>query len=151
MKLHRDLGIGDDKAAWFVLHRIQETRCDNYARFVGPAEADAAYFGVPKRNKHADKKLNAGRGTLWKTLIAGVKLCASNRVAAHGLDGVDGETLTVIAKAHTEEGATVYTGGYGGRNEHETVKLSVDEHMRGTASARAGFMSKRCSCRELTS
>ncbi len=70
----------------------------------------------------------------------GVKDRASNKVAAHVVDRVDGETLTGIVLAHTEEGATVYTdehGGYeqlGGRYEHETVKHSVGEYVRGMAS-----------------
>ncbi len=139
MKLHRDLGIGQ-KAAWFMLHRIRETWDHNIAPFVGPVEVDEAYFGGLEKNKHAKKKLNAGRGPVGKTPVVGVKDRASNRVAAHVVDRVDGETLTGIVLAHTEEGSTVYTdehGGYeqlGGRYEHETVKHSVGEYVRGMAS-----------------
>ena len=72
MKLHRDLGI-TQKSAWHMAHRIRE--CWNAAadKFAGPVEADETYIGGKEGNKHADKKLHAGRGTVGKTAVVGVK------------------------------------------------------------------------------
>ena len=65
MKLHRDLGI-TQKSAWHMAHRIRETLAVTGNKFAGPVEVDETYIGGKERNKHADKKLNAGRGPVGK-------------------------------------------------------------------------------------
>ena len=73
MKLHCDLGV-TQKAAWHLAHRIRESWADGQAeRFSGPVEADEAFVGGLEKNKHADKKLRAGRGAVGKEVVAGVK------------------------------------------------------------------------------
>ena len=133
MKLHRDLGI-TQKSAWHMEHRIRE--CWNAAadQFAGPVEADETYIGGKEGNKHADKKLNAGRGTVGKTAVVGVKDRATNRVNAQVVERTDAPTLQGFVKSHTADAAMVYTDearAYNGlARPHEAVKHSVGEYVR---------------------
>ena len=81
LKLHRDLGI-TQKTAWHLAHRIRETWAGQQtAPFNGPVEADETFIGGRESNKHADRKLNRGRGPVGKVAVAGVKDRSTNRVS----------------------------------------------------------------------
>ena len=107
MKLHRDLGI-TQKSVWHMAHRIREAMRVDGPVFVGPVEADATYIGGCESNKHADKKLRAGRGTVGKAAVAGVKDRETNQVSAGAVPRTDGPTLRAFVHERTEPSATVY-------------------------------------------
>ena len=136
MKLHRDLGI-TQKSAWHMAHRLREAWNVESAKMAGPVEVDETYFGGKESNKHAGKKLRAGRGTVGKVAVVGAKDRTTGRVRAQVVASTDTPTLQGFVRETTEPTAQVYTDGeraYEGMPRmHEAVNHSVREWVRGMA------------------
>ena len=99
MKLHRDLGI-TQKSAWHLAHRIREAWADKQAPFAGPVEVDETFVGGLEVNKHGDKKLKAGRGTVDKVAVAGTRDRETGQVHAMPAASTDKETLQGFVHAN---------------------------------------------------
>ena len=130
------------KTAWFMQQRIREAfRAEGPMVFAGPVEVDETYFGGREKNKHASKKLRAGRGTVGKTAVVGAKDRATNQVAARVVDATDKKTLQGFVKTHAARGAKVYTddaSAYDGLENREAVRHSVARVRQGPSAHERG-------------
>ena len=139
MKLHRDIGVSQP-TAWFMLHRIREgwKRSDESRQFSGPVEVDETYMGGKRRNMSNAKRkelAGTGRGPVGKTAVLGARDRETNQVAAQVVTSTDKQTLQELVQHHAAEDATVYTDEARAYDtlpfDHEAVKHSVSEHVRG--------------------
>ena len=133
-QLAKELGC-TEKTAWYLGHRIRASMGEVDPVLDGEVEVDETFIGGKEANRHASKKLHAGRGAVGKQAVLGV-VERGGAVFAQPIGGTDRNTLHSAIRASVRIGATLYTDehpayrslvGY----EHQAVKHSVGEYVRG--------------------
>jgi len=135
MQLAKEIGI-TQKSAWFMLGRLREACGSDFGKLAGVISVDETYLGGKESNKHASKKLHAGRGTVGKTAVLGMRE-RNGRTKATVVSGTDAKTLHAEISASVEVGSTLHTDEHAGYRglvasgfEHETINHSAGEYVR---------------------
>ena len=104
--------------------------------FAGIIEIDETYIGGIEANKHEYKKLKAGRGTVGKTAVLGMRE-RGGRTVAMPIESADKETIQAAIYQHVETGSTLHTdeaGAYASIGDsgfsHDAVNHSAGEYVR---------------------
>lgn len=142
-QLHRMLGFGSYRTAWFMAHRIREAMAPLKGS-TGPlggegkiVEADETYIGGKDKNKHKSKRPNKGRGGVSKEIVVSL-VERDGAVRSFHVANVSGKTLRPILVTQIDRASTLMTdegGQYAtfGKEfaRHETVNHGIGEYVRG--------------------
>lgn len=137
-QLAKEIGI-TQKSAWFLLHRLREACNDDNSKLRGLVEIDETFIGGRESNKHKKDKLNAGRGTVGKTPVLGMRE-RGGKTLAMPIENTSIEEIQSAIHARVEVGSTPMTDEYAAYRDmggllfqQEKVNHSAREYVRGLA------------------
>ncbi|WP_422303764.1 IS1595 family transposase [Candidatus Binatus sp.] len=137
MQIHRMIGSGSYRTAWYMCHRLRAGMRDpEFRQLMGVVEVDETYIGGKNRNRHWDKK-QPGTGTAGKTPVIGA-ISRKGNVVCKMIESADTETLTrFVRKVVSDKVELVATDEHSGYRyigwvmPHQSVSHSAGEYVRG--------------------
>lgn len=141
LQLAKEIGV-TQKSAWFMLQRLREA-CGSDSdidKLRGTVEIDECFIGGKEANKHERKKLHAGRGSVGKVTVLGMRE-RGGRTWAEPVTERSVQSVHSTINGKVEVGTQIYTDDhivYGDLDglffRHEAVNHSAGEYARGAAS-----------------
>jgi transposase-like protein len=132
LQVHRMMGFGSYRTAWYLCHRVRAGLADpNFRKLMGIVEVDETYVGGKNHNRHWSKK-KPGTGTAGKIPVIGA-VSRKGNVVARVIENTDTHTLdSFVRQAVSEKVSLIATDEHSGyRNLKDTFEHGVVHHSSG--------------------
>lgn len=138
LQIHRQIGTGEYRTAWYMCLRIRAAMSDKSSpKLMGEVEVDETYIVGKEKNKHKWQRIG-GSGTTGKVAVIGA-ISRKGKVVAKVIENTDTHTLNqFVNQAVSEEVSLVATDEHSGYRHlkaqgfhHETVKHEKGKYVRG--------------------
>jgi transposase-like protein len=137
LQIHRMIGSGSYRTAWFMCHRLRAGLSDpDFRKLMGIVEVDETYVGGLNRNRHWNKK-RPGRGPSGKTAVIGA-IARKGNVVCKIIEDTSMETMSrFVRNAVSDKVSLVATDEAAGYQKlsqafpHEHVDHKAGEYVRG--------------------
>ena len=137
LQIHRQIGSGDYRTAWYMCHRIRAAMKDGgFSKLMGEVEVDETFLGGSDKNRHRSKK-RGEHGSKGKVAVIGA-IARKGNVVCQVIEQTDRHTLgEFVRKTVCENVSLVATDEYTGyarlkhQFPHKTVNHVKGEYVRG--------------------
>jgi predicted RNA-binding Zn-ribbon protein involved in translation (DUF1610 family) len=138
LQIHRMIGSGSYRTAWFMCHRLRAGLADpEFRQLMGIVEVDETYMGGKFKNKHRNQKRPNAKGTVDKIPVIGA-IARKGNVVCQMIEHADKPTLDGFVRRVVSDGVDLIATdeAYGYRDlaptfPHQFVRHSAGEYVRG--------------------
>jgi hypothetical protein len=93
LQIHRQIGSGDYRTAWYMCHRIRAAMKDSaFPKLMGEVEIDETYIGGKDKNRHWNKRRHTTGGLDGKAAVIGA-IARKGNVVCQIIENTDRFTL----------------------------------------------------------
>jgi transposase-like protein len=93
LQIHRMIGSGSYKTAWYILQRVRAAMQDeDFPKLMGTVEVDETYVGGKNANRHWNKKVKGTGGATGRTAVNGA-ISRKGNVTCQIIENTDTPTL----------------------------------------------------------
>lgn len=141
LQIHRMIGSGSYRTAWYLAHRLRAGLADpEFRKLMGVVEVDETFIGGKDKNRHWDKKVGSGGGTIGSGKIGVIgAISRKGNVVCQIIEGTNRKTLERFVRATVSERVELLaTDDWVGYSEladegyrHRVVRHKTNEYVRG--------------------